>query len=66
MRSFPVFVLYSLKAASRIALNCEDDPGFWGGEDIGRFVGDDIGKSESTVKHFALCSFLALFRLPGS
>ncbi len=33
-RSFPVFFLYSLKAASRIGLNCEKDAGVWEDEDM--------------------------------
>jgi thioredoxin-related protein len=41
VRSIPVFVFYSLKAASRIALNCEDETGVSGDEDMRRFVSED-------------------------
>lgn len=41
IRSFPVFVLYSSKAASIIDLNCKDDPSVWEDEDIGGIVSKD-------------------------
>ena len=41
VRSFPVFVLYSFKAASRIALNCEDESSVPEDGDIGNFVSED-------------------------
>ena len=39
MRSFPVFFLYSLKAASRINSNLEEDVGVWESEDMALVIG---------------------------
>ena len=59
-RSFPVFVLYSLNAASRIDLNWEDNTSVWEDDDMTPAMGGLLvrmadrqvcGVSESRVKY---------------
>ena len=46
-RSFPVFSLYSLNAASRIDLDCEDDTGVWEGKDMALMMRDLLVRIET-------------------
>ena len=61
-RSFPVFSLYSLKAASRIEWNWAENAGVWEDKDMGgslvRIADWQVCVSESRVKHDRLLIFV--------